>query len=348
MSNDLLIYGATGYTGRLLARAAIARGLAPVLCGRSEAKVAAVAASLGLRHRAASLGDLAGALDGVSVVLSAAGPFEATHAPVVEACLSRGAHYLDVSGEVVSIEGVARRDEEARARGVMLMPAVGFDVVPSDCLALHVTRRLRGAKRLHIGVTGLDVGSRGSLRTVANGVGRPALVRRGGALLPISPASLQRHFDFGDGPRASFALGWGDVATAHRTTGALDVTVYYEAIPVLRWMTAVNQGFSWLLATPGGRRLLDLNIDLLPEGPTDAQRALGRCAIVVEAEDGRGRIARSRIRTKEAYTFTCESALEIARRALAGDVEPGFQTPARVYGADFVMRFEGVTREDLA
>lgn len=348
MSEPFLIYGATGYTARLLARAAITRGFRPILCGRSEARVAAVADSLGLPYRVAALdGGLADAIGDVKVVVNAAGPFEGTFGPVVDACLAKGAHYLDISGEIPAIEGVARRGAEARARGVMLMPAVGFDVVPSDCLALHVTRRLRSATSLRIAVTGLDVGSRGSLRTVANGVGRAVLVRRGGALTGIEPGSLRRQFDFGHGARDTFALSWGDVATAHYSTGVPNITVFYEAIAEIRWMTAVNRSFAWLLATPPGRRMMDLNIDMLPEGPTEAQRALGRCTIVAEAEDARGHVSRARLHTREAYTFTCESTLEIVERIQHGDMEPGFQTPARVYGPDFVLRFDGVVREDL-
>ncbi|APR81146.1 Hypothetical protein A7982_06493 [Minicystis rosea] len=279
--------------------------------------------------------------------MNAAGPFVGTFGPVIDACLEAGAHYLDLSGEVLSIEGAAQRDAEARARRIMIMPSVGFDVVPSDCLALHVSRRLRRPRRLRIGVTGLEASSRGSLRTVANGIGRMVHIRRNGALTAVPPGSMQRAFDFGEGPKNAFALSWGDVATAFYTTGIPDVEVYYEAIAPLRLMTAVNQHFAGLLGTPAGRAWIDLHIDMLPEGPTSAQRAFGRGVIVAEAEDFAGRVVRSRVRTPEAYTFTCATTLAIVEHALQGDVEIGFQTPARVYGADFVTQFPGVTREDL-
>jgi short subunit dehydrogenase-like uncharacterized protein len=347
MSDPVLIYGATGYTGRLLARAARERGMRPILAGRNEARLAAIAGALGFESRTAGLHDLASALRDVAVVVNAAGPYAGTADAVVSACVEAGAHYLDLSGEVHAIEAVARRDAEARARGVMLMPSVGFDVVPSDCLVLHVTRRLRRPVRLRVAVTGLEVSSRGSLRSVANGIGKNVQVRKGGALVDIVPGSLVRAFDFGEGPRSAFALSWGDVATAWYTTGIPDIEVYYEAIAPLRFMTAANQSFGWLLGTPAGRRWLDMHIDMLPEGPTDAQRAFGRGVIVAEAEDASGRRAAARVRTPEAYTFTCTTTLAIVERVLKGDCEIGFQTPARVYGADFVMRFPGVVREEL-
>src|SRR5579862_5966122 len=146
MSEPLLIYGATGYTGRLVAEGALKLGIRPLLAGRNEAKLAAMAQRLGLDYRVVHLGEpqqLDRALRDIRVVLHAAGPFSQTAMPMVEACLRRGVHYLDITAEIRVIEDLARRDADARQRQVMIMPAVGFDVVPSDCLAAHVHRRLR-------------------------------------------------------------------------------------------------------------------------------------------------------------------------------------------------------------
>src|SRR5262245_9289082 len=135
MSDALMIYGATGYTGRLMVAEALALGLAPVLGGRDEAKLAGMAHELGLEYRVARLADsgrLGKALSDVQVVLHAAGPFSETAAPMVDACLRTGTHYLDITGEMVVIEALAQHHAEFRRHGLMLMPAVGFDVVPSD------------------------------------------------------------------------------------------------------------------------------------------------------------------------------------------------------------------------
>src|SRR6185295_5073039 len=164
-----MIYGATGYTGRLITRRACALGLRPVLAGRHDGKLAALAAATGLEHRVAHLDDpdaLARALDEIAVVVHAAGPFSATARPMVDACLRAGTHYLDIAGEIPVIEALARRDADARARGIMVMPGTGFDVVPSDCLAAHVARRLPGATRLFLGLTGLEFATRGSAKTL--------------------------------------------------------------------------------------------------------------------------------------------------------------------------------------
>src|SRR5580765_143373 len=141
----LLLYGANGYTGELVARRAAAAGVPVVLAGRNAPAVAALAAELGQDHRAFALDDAAAldrALAGITVVLNCAGPFSRTAAPLVAACLRARAHYLDITGEIAVLEALATRDAEARARGIALLPGAGFDVVPTDCLAAHVARRL--------------------------------------------------------------------------------------------------------------------------------------------------------------------------------------------------------------
>ena len=167
--SELLIYGANGYTGRLLAERALQVGLRPVLAGRNGAQIHALAAELALPAKVFDLGSPAVVREGIAgaaVVLHAAGPFSATSRPMVDACLAAQAHYVDVTGEIAVLEAVAARDAEARERDVMLLPGAGFDVVPTDCMAAHVKRRLPGAVRLRLGVAGVGGGiSRGTART---------------------------------------------------------------------------------------------------------------------------------------------------------------------------------------
>lgn len=349
MAPRLLLYGATGYTGRLIAAGLLAAGLRPVLAGRDQERLAALAAAAGLEHRRARLDDpeeLAAALSGVVAVLHAAGPFSATARPMVEACLARGVHYLDISAEARVIEGLAAFDAAARARGIMVMPAVGFDVVPSDCLCAHVARRLPGAERLEIGLTGLGLVTRGSARTLLEAWDQ-GLVRRAGTLVPTPLGILRRSFDFGRGPRACVNVTWGDVATAYYTTGIPNVETYCEANPILESALLASRSPAWSLAAPLWRQWLRLAAGVLPDGPSPAERDAAEMIIVAEASDAAGRRVRARLRTPEAYTFTATAAVAVARRVLDGDVEAGFQTPGRVYGSDFVCQLAGAEREDL-
>jgi short subunit dehydrogenase-like uncharacterized protein len=142
-------------------------------------------------------------------------------------------------------------------------------------------------------------------------------------------------------------MSWGDVSSAYYSTGIPDIEVYCEAIPALRMMVAANRWAGGVLAAPMGRLLLELQAQALPDGPTGPERAGRQAVIVAEVEDATGRRFRGRLRTPEAYGFSCTTALAIVERVLAGDVEPGAQTPARVYGPDFVIPLPGVLREEL-
>jgi short subunit dehydrogenase-like uncharacterized protein len=350
MHGDVLLYGATGYTGRLLASALLERGVEPVLCGRSEDRLRALAAGLQLEYRVAGLNDphaIDRALDGVRVLLNAAGPFSHTAPALVEACLRKSVHYLDLTGEVTVIDMARRRSDEARRRNVMLMPSVGFDVVPSDCLAAHVARRSRNARRMFIGIAGVGFVSRGSAKTYIEAIGDPVWVRRRGNLERVPPASLVRLFDYGAGPSSSIVVSLGDVASAHFTTGVTDITAYLEATDTVRFHNTMMGLFGWAVPFTPWRAWLRAGVELWPEGPTKEERSRCHSVIVVEVDDDSGRVIRSRLRTPEAYSFTAISASTIAQRVRVGDFEPGYQTPARVYGEDFVLTFPGVSREDL-
>jgi short subunit dehydrogenase-like uncharacterized protein len=351
VGGNLLLYGATGYTGRLVLDAALGAGLRPVLGGRDERRLAALADAHGLAYRVAGLDDpgtLAKALDGMGAVLLAAGPFSLTAGPMLDACLHAGVHYLDISGEVLVLEATAARHADALRRGVMLLPGVGFDVVPSDCLAAHVARRLPGATRLFLGLRGMELLTRGSAVTIVESLGAMSRVRRDGRIVTVTPGTLERSFDFGDGPSTGTCIGWGDVATAYYTTGIPNIEVYFEAIAPVRATLLNTRFFGWLYALPLWRAWLTAGARLLPEGPTAEERAAVQMVVVAEVEDGRGGRAVSRLHTPEAYTLTAASATAIARRVLAGDVEPGFQTPGRHFGPDLVLTLPNVTREDLA
>src|SRR4051795_5180707 len=171
-----LVYGANGYTGQLIAELARERGERPILAGRSEDKVRPLAERLGLPWRAFDLGHPD--LHDVQLVLHCAGPFSATSRPMVDACLTARAHYLDITGEVEVFEAVLARDAEARERGVVLLPGVGFDVVPSDCLAALLHRKLPSATRLELAFATQGRASPGTLKTTVESLPRGGVVRR--------------------------------------------------------------------------------------------------------------------------------------------------------------------------
>ena len=350
MTPRFLIYGANGYTGALAAREAARRGLACVLAGRDESKVAPLAAELGGEHRAFGLDD-AGQLDAglsdVAAVLHCAGPFSHTSRPMADACLRTRTHYLDITGEIAVFESLAARDREARDAGVMLLPGVGFDVAPSDCLAAHLKRRLPTATRLTLAIGGAGRLSRGTLTTMVENLHRGGMVRRGGRLTPVPSAWKTRAVDFGRGPVATTTIPWGDVSTAFHSTGIPDVEVYAAVPAAARLLMKAARPFKGLLSTPAVQSFLKRRIRKLPPGPTDEERRRGRSFVWGEVGDEAGARRAARLRGPEGYALTVLTALAAVERVLAGAHPPGFQTPSRAYGPDFILDIEGVTREDL-
>lgn len=343
-----LLYGATGYTGELLAREAVRRGLKPVLAGRDAAKVAALAQELALPWRAFALDDVArldAALREVAFVLHCAGPFAHTAAPVVAACLRTGRHYLDITGEIDVFEALARQDAAAQAAKIMVLPGVGFDVVPSDCLARHLKDRLPTAQRLTLAFQGLGPGgiSHGTQATMVLNAGTGGAVRRDGTIVPVPAAWRTRNIDFGRGPVRAVTIPWGDVATAFYSTGIPNIEVFTVVPGPVLVLLRASRYLGKLLGRPAVQGFLHRRIPA--GGPDAAQRAQGRTALYGEATDEHGTQVTARLFGPEGYTLTVLAALHIAEKVLRGDWQPGFQTPAKCYGAGLVLELPGVRLE---
>ncbi|WP_313344326.1 saccharopine dehydrogenase NADP-binding domain-containing protein [Stenotrophomonas sp.] len=141
----LMIYGASGYTGRMAAAHAKEAGLKLVLAGRDEAPLQALATRLGVAYRVFALdnaGDVAYGLQDITVLLNCAGPFAHTAGALMEACLGGGVHYLDIAAELDSYQLAERHDLSATEAGVMLMPGSGGSVAMLGSLAARAVERV--------------------------------------------------------------------------------------------------------------------------------------------------------------------------------------------------------------
>jgi short subunit dehydrogenase-like uncharacterized protein len=350
MAPDFLLYGATGFVGRVASRVAVEQDLRPLIAGRDAASLKSQAADLDVEFQAFELDD-SGAIDralrDVSVVLHCAGPYLHTSKPMVEACLRTGTHYLDLTGEIPVYEAIAARDVEAKARGIMLLPGVGFDVAPTDCLALHLKQRLPTATHLTLafhtqGPAGLPPGTQ---RTAIELIPYGNRVRRQGRLEIPKGIGKTLVVDFGSGPVEATRLTWGDVFTAYHSTGIPNIETYAVMSAGMRrklmWSTRLRPLFS----LPAVRKLLTRSVK---PGPTPIERGQSWTDVWGHVHDDQGRSAASRLHGPEAgVVWTVGCALAAVRKVLAGDVAPGFQTPAMAYGADFVLACDSVKREDL-
>lgn len=340
---ELLIYGANGYTGRLIAREAAARGLKPTLGGRNRAAIEQLASELDCPACVGSLEDevLHNAIAKANVVLNCAGPFSQTADTIVSFCALIGTSYLDITGEIDVIEHVATFDADARAVGASLIPAVGFDVVPTDCLAAMLAARLPGATHLALAFTATGTVSPGTAKTVIEGAGT-GKARVDGRLVDVPPLWKTRTVPFPAGPREVTTIPWGDLASAFHSTGIPNIETYVATSARERKQMQRMQRLAPLLKISWVRRLAQWAAGRTMKGPNDGELAGGRAEIWCEVRDDSGRVETATLTTPNGYRLTALTAVAAAERVLHGDIAPGFQTPSRAFGAEFILSFEGV------
>jgi short subunit dehydrogenase-like uncharacterized protein len=350
-NNTFLLYGASGYTGELIARLAVESGLRPILAGRDKSKFQTLAKELKLDVREFGL-DQADAIDAairdVPVVMHCAGPFSRTYRPMVEACLRNRVHYLDITGEIEIFEALAARDTQAKEAEIMLMPGTGFDVVPSDCLAAHLKRRLPTATHLALAIKGMGRISQGTATTIVENIGRGGALRKDGRITLVPAAAKTRRVEFNDKSYTVTLFPWGDVATAFHSTGIPNIEVYFAVPASLRRMIKTSRYLKALLTSGPMQTFMKKRIKAGPAGPSEEERRNGSTIIWGEVTDAQGKRAVSRLHTGEGYDLTARTAVNILGKVLAGNFRAGFSTPSLAYGPDLIMEIDGVRREDDA
>lgn len=342
-----LIYGAYGYTGRLIVEHAVARGHEPFLAGRNEQKVERLAAEFGLSGHGIALTEgfrLRSILEEVEAVVHCAGPFVHTAYPMVEACLDAGTHYLDITGEIEVFEELMARTADAEAADIMLLPGIGFDVVPTDCLAKSLAETVPSATDLEIAFMGKGGVSKGTLKTAVEQMGMGGLVRREGEIVTVPPGWSTRSVDFGDHPRTVISVPWGDVATAGHSTGIPNVTVYTYLPKIGRRALRLSRYVQGLLGWRPLQMLLQRLVEEWVPNPSPEVRRSGSTAVWASVRDEDGQTTTARLRGPEAYTFTARAAVQAAARVMDGTAPPGYQTPSTAFGSDFAFDLEGVQR----
>jgi short subunit dehydrogenase-like uncharacterized protein len=324
--STLLIYGATGYTGRMAAERAKALGLKFEIAGRNHQRLAALATQLDVPFRVFNTGeDLETILANVAVLLNFAGPFAHTAEPLMRACIKAGVDYLDITAEINVYRLAESLGVEAASNHVMLLPGVGWDVVPTDSLAVHVAKRVEEPLALSIALQVPGSMSRGSAMSASEIINAGVLVRVDGELVAM-PDATPRHFDFGEGPVLCVPLSFGDLVTGWHSTGIPNIAMFVHI---------------------AGDAFPEGDLSQLPDGPTSEERDAHRARAVVEVTGADGSIARSVIETVNGYSYTPLAAVEAARRVLEGERRVGFTTPAQVLGGGFAETIQGTVVSDM-
>src|SRR5580704_12873220 len=294
-----MLYGAAGYTGALIAQHACERGHRPVLAGRTAPAVAALA--------------------GGALVLNAAAPFLHTAAPLAEACLAAGVHYLDIGNELQVFAALYDLDHRAQQAGVTIMPGVGFGVVATNCLARHVSDAVGGAAILEIATRAATARQGpGVAATRQQNMPYGGWVRRAGYLEPCPLGSGIITITLPDGPCLIMPLPTGDLEAAFQTTGAADITAYG--------------------AVPGAPAAGDPQASD-PAPPT--YRSFGWA----RATGPDGATAAAWLQAGESYAFTAAASIRAIEETLAR-ARYGALSPAAAFGADFALTIPGTSRTD--
>jgi short subunit dehydrogenase-like uncharacterized protein len=352
--NDLLIYGANGYAGGLIAREAARRGLRPIIAGRDTEAIERLATELNRPHRVFELvaSDAAALhLAGARAVMNCAGPFIETATPMIEACLAAKVHYLDITGEIDVIERAAKCRERAVAAGISVISAVGFDVVPSDCLAAMLAAELPTANRLQLAFT-VGAVSRGTAKTVLETIAHGGRARVNGRIrwAPVGWKTIDVLFP--DGTQSAVSIPWGDVASAYYSTGIPNIETYVALPPDRICRLKRVRWFFPLLRIRPLRRWLEHLVESHVEGPSAKELEEDHAALWGRASDAGGRAVEATMTVPGGYELTVLTALASVERVLAGQTPAGFSTPSRAFGKDFILSIPGtemksVGREEL-
>ena len=343
-----MIYGANGYTGHLIAVEAKGRGLQPVLAGRRAGPIQKLAAELGLPAQIFDLNDVPSstrALADIAVVANCAGPFAATSGPMIDACLKTRTHYLDITGEIEVFLAAQRRHVAAKAAGIVICPGVGFDVIPTDCIAVVLKEALPEATHLVLAFDARGPMSPGTARTMAESLrlgqhgGR---VRRNGRMEEVPLADSWRRVDFEGGSATAIAIPWGDLATAWFSTGIPNIETYVKvpfavaiAGPALNWVRP-------LLASAPGQALPDQLVKR-SSGPNEEELRRGRSRLWGEVRNAAGQKRTARLETANGYRLTVDGTLMAVQFVLKNAPPGGYYTPSMLMGARCVEQLPGST-----
>ena len=344
-TNGFLLYGANGYTGQLIAKQASQYGLQPILAGRNEEQIRAMANQLNLPYHIIDINDatnLLAALKEVRLVVHAAGPFDKTARQMIEACIKAAVHYLDINGDLRVFEMIKGFDTAAKDKNIMLLPGAGFDVVPTDCMALHLKNKLPTATDLKLAFASIGGGlSHGTALTMVNKLGEGGAERENGRIVKKPLGKHGRWVDFGEKKIFVMSIPWGDVSTAYFTTGIPNIITYTSIKPGIYRVLKLQGIFNWILRMEWVRNIIRKKIKKRPPGPDDEKRTRAKSMVWGEAMDTDGKKVSAHFTCADGYTLTAHSCLLLAKKVLEGNFKPGYQTPASCYGENLIKEIPG-------
>ncbi|MEP1032025.1 saccharopine dehydrogenase NADP-binding domain-containing protein [Ekhidna sp.] len=342
--NNLLIYGAYGYTGRLIVDECLKQGIKPIIAGRTPEKAMAFANKHGLEYDVFEVSEknkLENWLKRGDVVIHCGGPFIYTAKEMLEACIATNTHYLDITGEYQVFDLIKEYDDRAKEKNLMLMPGAGFDVVPSDCLAKHLHNKLPDATDLKLAFVSKGAKlSRGTAKTMIENLGDPQMRRRDGTYEGLPMGKSVRDVDYGDFTQLSMGISWGDVSTAYHSTGIPNIEVFSGTDEQQISKVKKTLRMSFMLKSRMIKNFLIRQMDKRPDGPKEERRESSCMYLWGEVSNANKRVE-ARIKTPNGYSLTAMSSVLIAQKIFADNFKPGFQTPSSAYGEGLILEIDG-------
>lgn len=348
--NTIILYGSYGYTGRLIAQECRSKNLNVILSGRNRPALEKQSTDTGYPFEVVDIDDtiaLEKLLQRGALVIHCGGPFQFTAKKMVNACLKTKTHYTDITGEFQVFEDLQTYHDDACKNDLMILPGTGFDVVPSDCLALHLKQRLPDATHLQIAFKQTGSGlSRGTTKTMIEGLGYDSVIRSNGILANVPLGSKVLRVSFSDSPTDALNIPWGDISTAWRSTNIPNIEIYMGAKPSMIRNAKLGRYLGWLLRQRWLKNYLLKKVDQKPDGPPDTKRLKGKSLLWGKVSNIKGDVSISRLDVPNGYTLTAITSVIIAQKILSGNFKPGYQTPATAYGADLILEVPGTVWKD--
>lgn len=338
-----MVYGANGYSGDLITHYAKKQGFTPVVAGRNLDAIKILSDKLGLQYKVfdlANVDTIAKNLQGVEAVIHCAGPFSQTAEVMIQACLKSKTHYLDITGEVAVFEMAKSYDKQATEAGIVICPGVGFDVIPTDCLASQLKALLPDATHLALGFDSRSGFSPGTAKTSVEGLSKGGRIRKGGEIVQVPLAYKTRKIDFGDGEKLAMTIPWGDVSTAHFTTGIPNIEVYIPASPKLVKKLKKMNYIRPLLGLGFIQNIMKKRIDNNVRGPSEKTREKLNTYLWGEVKNAKGETKTLRLETSNGYTLTMTGGVKMVEHVLKTD-KSGYFTPSTLVNDQLLNEIEG-------
>jgi short subunit dehydrogenase-like uncharacterized protein len=351
MNYNILIYGANGYTGKLITKEAKARSVSVELAGRNKKEIQALSNESGFPYHIVELTEttkLEVLLKDFHTVIHCAGPFSETAIPMVEACIKSNTNYLDITGEIWVFEDIMKYHEQAKSTGIVLMPGAGFDVVPTDCLAGYLKEKLPSGNSLELAFVGSKTGmSRGTAVTMAKNISKGGFIRENGEIKNVPLAFEVKELKFAHKNQWCMTIPWGDLMTSYHQTKIPNIKVFSGASLKMINKIKKYRKLKFLLGIGWIQKLVRNKIEKSVTGPNEEKLMSGKTYVLGTIKDEAGNSFSAELITPEAYFLTAKTALESALK-LKNNILKGYFTPSQAFGKDFILEFENVERIDRA